>query len=843
MSSNDTLLNFLKTQMDTARFNYSIDFANQYGSDYSSQIIWGHVSGLPNEDEKIFPKYINVNEYYSPDYSGIVSGSWTGLANPENYKIEIYILTDKYYLKDSCDLETNGTWKSKKEISAGFKVIKLIDKTKSEDDSSRFVEYPYSYFANFKMRLYSLTDAEYLTDEVSIFDVGGKKYVFYTNKVTKGLKVGKVIQKVWKAGEFSYDVVGVAGALTNIKNGRLPSSYLIPSDDPSFDKDGTSAKGKYGYMLNSRSWIYDLGLALLAFTTSGEYDLCKEILNRMKTEQNSDGSFNFSYDNYIGPLFEGYVRTGAVAWLVWGMSYYTIRTKDETYLNVIKKAGNWLLGQKVTDESDPRYGFLKGGYGSYDTDYNYVEEEIEWCSTEHQVSSLQALNGLYEVTGDNQYKKAAEKLHYNLIKVLFDYKNNRFYQGVNKSGVDKSWALDCVTWAGLSTISDDSFGVFSSELIKTALSEYKVTGVKLVKSNVENRFNVDYSSDQTFSGFKPYSDLDGGYTGSPDIVWSEGTLGFILLCMRNGREDLAKEYLSEIEKLQSVSNDSGGVLYSTATYGELPWEFHVWECLTSTSWLYLLKNNPDVLFPKMSYSTYGNDPQLLNRAEQIISKIPLTSGLKASLDWKNNGVSGNVGPFYVNVAAEESSSVTADKYYRFDINNGLINLSKVEDTVSEIIKKTSNGKMSDFVGFFNDMASKIQKGNLYVGIAPGIPETGGVCGIRFITLADYDKYVKQNDIVVGAKSSIKVIYDVYITKNNGLVMSTDKYKEYINNLKIIEGNITLLAKNIPLIMVSFSGIVLNQGSQVNSIGGKIIGVLTVILFAGWIVLLAMAVTI
>lgn len=556
----------------------------------------------------------------------------------------------------------------------------------------------------------------------------------------------------------------------------------------------------------------------------------------MSAEQNSNGSFNFSYDNYIGPLFEGYVRTGAVAWLIWGMSYYTIKTKDKTYFNVIKKAGEWLLEQKVTDETDPRYGFFKGGYGSYNGDYDYVKGDIEWCSTEHQVSTLQALNGLYKLTEDDKYKSAAEKLHYNIIRILYDYDENRFYQGIHKDGVDKSWALDCVTWAGLSTLSDDAFGVFSSELIKTALSNYKVDNAKLVTSEVKNRFNKDYSSELTFSGFKPYSDLGGGYSGSPDIVWSEGTLGFILLCMRAGENDLANKYLSEIEKLQTVNNDSGGILYSTATYGELPWEFHVWECVTSTSWLYLLKNNPDVLFPKMNYSTYGNDPQLLNRTEQIISKIPLTSGLKASLDWKNNGVSGNVGPFYVHVSAEESSSVAADKYYSFDINNGSIDLSKVEGSVAEIIKETGKGSMSDFVGLFNGIATKVQKGSLFVGIAPGIPETGNVCGIRVITLANYNKTAKQDGVVVKVNSTIKVVYDVYITNKNNLVMATDKYEEYVDNLKMMEVDTGLLIAKISSVMVSFSGIVLtpvsNYGIGLGIIKDVLIGA---IVFLAWIV--------
>lgn len=601
----DTLLTFLKSQMDTAKFEYQINFDNQYDSNYESQIISGEIKDLPDNDEKIVPKYINVNKYYTPESTEYISGTWSNLNNINNYRVEIYILTDKYYLVDSCELKPDGSWISTKEIKEGFKVIKLVDNTQTGDDN-RFIEYPYSQFSNFKFRLYSLTDTEYLTDEVPIFDVGNGKYIFYTNKARQGLKVGKVLNRIWRANAYQYDIVGISGAVTNIGNGRLPSSYLIPTNDPSYDKDGSSAKGKYGYMLNSRSWIYDVGLVLLVFTTSGDYDLCKEIMDRIKYEQNPNGSFNFSYDNYIGPLFEGYVRTGSVGWLVWGMTYYTITTGDKAYLRTIKTAGEWLLSKIITDESDDRYGLLTGGYGSYDDNYEYQPTEIEWCSTEHQVSSLQALNGLFKLTGDVRYKNAANNVHYRLLKRLYDKKSYRFYQGMTKNGVDNAWALDCVTWAGLSTLTDSNFNKFARNIINVTQSEYGVNDT-ILTSDVENRFNTTYSSDENFSGFKPYSDRDNGYSGSPSIVWSEGTLGFALLCIRNNESGLANKYLSEMKKLQNVANTSGGLLYSTATYAELPWEFHVWECVTSTSWLYLLNNNTDVLFTKNDYPTVDID--------------------------------------------------------------------------------------------------------------------------------------------------------------------------------------------------------------------------------------------
>lgn len=67
------------------------------------------------------------------------------------------------------------------------------------------------------------------------------------------------------------------------------------------------------------------------------------------------------------------------------------------------------MSKQVTDSSDPRYGLMTGGYGSYNMeDYSYSGEEIEWCSVEHQCSALQALEGCSLVLKNKKYKEAAE---------------------------------------------------------------------------------------------------------------------------------------------------------------------------------------------------------------------------------------------------------------------------------------------------------------------------------------------------------------------------------------------------------------------------------------------------
>ena len=140
--------------------------------------------------------------------------------------------------------------------------------------------------------------------------------------------------------------------------------------------------------------------------------------------------------------------------------------------------------------------------------------------------------------------------------------------------------------------------------MNTAKRVYLTEDKSIVASTDPNYYNTRYQSFDTFSGFKPYSDLTADYEGAPDIVWSEGTLGYVLLALILGNETEAYTYMDECIKLQNVPNGSGGVLYVTGTYASLPWEFHVWESVVSSAWMYLLIKNPSVLFPRTLRQVY-----------------------------------------------------------------------------------------------------------------------------------------------------------------------------------------------------------------------------------------------
>ncbi|WP_125764113.1 hypothetical protein [Levilactobacillus mulengensis] len=716
MNTSSKLISFIKSQMDTAKFKYDITLSSD------GNTLQGCAPGLPGEDEKVFPQHVNVDQYYSPNYSGIISGTWFNLATPDNYKVEVYLVTDDFYLQDTCDLSSNGRWSTSKAIGSGLKEIRLVQL--NADKTTSFVEYPYSRFVNYTARFFSLTDAEYLNAEVPIFDVGNGQYIFYTNKVYPGLKIAKLLQRVWRAGAFEYDVVGLTGAETNIHNGRLPSSFLIPANDPSYDKDGTKALRKYGYMLNSRSWLYDIGLSLLTFTASGDYDLCQEILKRLSVEQNSDGSFDFSYDNYIGALFENYVRTGAVGWVVWGMTHYMLKTNDKAQLAMAEKAGDWLLTQMVTDPTDKRYGLLKGGNGAYGDNYAFTDTKIEWCSTEHQLSSMQGLYGLLKVTGNQKYQRALDKIHRNLINTLFDSDNQRFYQGVSSDGVDKSWALDCVTWAGMTVINDKVFSIDSTKLLKTAQSIFSVNDALVTERSEQDHFNETYSSTSPIAGFKPYSDRDGGYSGSPEIVWTEGTLGYIALCKKLGNTAEADKYLSGLEGLQNLANSTGGIIYATETYASLPWEFHTWESVVSSSWLYLTLNDVEAVFPQISFTNdlqentieaANADLEYYHDNLAFLKAIPKfqVSTTAATYTFESPAVD-------VTWRLEVGTSISvpsSDKIVVYTVKDG-----KVSNNLDGIKKLLTENKVFSFDGLdqiLGKIAVKVKNGSIWIDTAGG----------------------------------------------------------------------------------------------------------------------------
>ena len=56
------------------------------------------------------------------------------------------------------------------------------------------------------------------------------------------------------------------------------------------------------------------------------------------------------------------------------------------------------------------------------------------------------------------------------------------------------------------------------------------------------------------------------------------------------------KYLKETLKMKNCIGSTGGVVYTSETRASIPWEFHVWESVVSSAWLYILLNDATALF-------------------------------------------------------------------------------------------------------------------------------------------------------------------------------------------------------------------------------------------------------
>ncbi|MBR3704479.1 MAG: hypothetical protein IKM11_03205 [Oscillospiraceae bacterium] len=202
------------------------------------------------------------------------------------------------------------------------------------------------------------------------------------------------------------------------------------------------------------------------------------------------------------------------------------------------------------------------------------------------------MTGLSLVLGDEKYKIAAARMKKAIFETLYDEENQRFYQGAGTDGVDSAWAVDCCTWAGKTLLSILEARK-SRAVAETARETFLTSGKSIVVSTEEEHYNTRYSG-ASVDGAKPYAD---GYNTPPDIVWSEGTLGYVSLLLALGERSEAEYYLNEMMKLQYCEGSTGGVLYVTETWASLPWEFHAWESVVSSAWLYILLTDENALFP------------------------------------------------------------------------------------------------------------------------------------------------------------------------------------------------------------------------------------------------------
>jgi hypothetical protein len=219
---------------------------------------------------------------------------------------------------------------------------------------------------------------------------------------------------------------------------------------------------------------------------------------------NADGSVNFFYGKYT-PYTDKYVRNGAVAWVLEALIkvYNEEEFRTAQISSSISSIINYLLSQKNTST-----GLIMGGLNRYGPNWELIEEQITWMSSEHNVDFYFCLKEICDnssvyssfldiptICNEKELLKNAIKTH------LYIESEGRIRQGYN----DDAGALDLYTWG-------TQFLYSVEEDLNKVYKNYQCSDIYKIP---EREFGY-------IEGYRAYSE-DLGHPNSKKYIWLEGT--------------------------------------------------------------------------------------------------------------------------------------------------------------------------------------------------------------------------------------------------------------------------------------------------------------------------------
>jgi len=364
------------------------------------------------------------------------------------------------------------------------------------------------------------------------------------------------------------------------------------------------------------------------------------------------GSLSFSYDVYNGQADQITIRTGPVAWLAYAYGIYLDRTGDFSGAATgLQDLLNFLFSLQSA-ASDLTQNLIALGWGLYqDPGYQYVPGRIATVSTEDNIdcyfafdkaarvlpTAAQSLLTSGLITQDqydalvncasNASAKAQEVKNAILSQLWIPAAGNikgHFAQGASATGLTTSYALDSSgVWAALfcHEAGDDSKAVSCLEFI---YETFFLAGRQILPNSTPNGYNETYQQLTPFDGFKPYADSAGGYSGSPEAVWAEGTWGAIAAYLHlsdntdlgtyfnsaypGGLPSFLKDLVASMATMAGTTGADGILSFSLASRA-LPWEVSVRKTIASTAWLWITASRNDILFTTAT-TDFGRMPYL-----------------------------------------------------------------------------------------------------------------------------------------------------------------------------------------------------------------------------------------
>jgi hypothetical protein len=294
-----------------------------------------------------------------------------------------------------------------------------------------------------------------------------------------------------------------------------------------------------------RSYVYDDALLLLWLAWTGDETRARAIAETLRSLQNADGSWGFSFST-TGDFYNAdYVRAGTVAWAVHALAYFGRRYADADALATATRGARFLESLRVAGPS-LRAGLLEAGRGRWSPDERVFDPSFRATTsvTEHQLDACMALATLRDPSAAACAARTRE--------VLWIDGEGRFAVAAGGGGVDTSRALDAAGgWGALFLLACGAPDLAGRAFAYT-----------------RDAFAVE---DDGVFGFQPYLDpVDGPLPVGRTPIFVEGSLGMALAAHRLGDDEMARRTLDAAAELSCRRGP--GLVYSSSEARNFPVE-------------------------------------------------------------------------------------------------------------------------------------------------------------------------------------------------------------------------------------------------------------------------------
>lgn len=367
---------------------------------------------------------------------------------------------------------------------------------------------------------------------------------------------------------------------------RLLLSYRVSPKDPAY---------RYIY---GRSAIYDDALGAIAFTMVRRYREAEYLLGAMTRLVRADGGLWFAYNTQNDWPSESdhegaIVRTGAVAWAGYALTYYLqarslegqeFASKDPLGIQFRSSAesiARHVLALQIPAGPDPRAELVIGGTGSSVLAFPEGAASptevpspaaVEWVSTEHNIDAWYFLRDLGRLTAEALYSDAAERIRTQVL-ALWSEKDSQFIQGIHEDRTpDTALPLDAASWGAIFLLSQGR-DAQAGQCLEVMEGRFGVRVAGLRGYRPYGREPV--YTDARVNAF--YYPPGGGLWSDLPLVWCEGSLGAAAAYIRAGRTAEARGIM---ESMAGFAVD-GGFRYASIP---VPYQFSDYPSVASTAW-------------------------------------------------------------------------------------------------------------------------------------------------------------------------------------------------------------------------------------------------------------------